>query len=323
MAVNVQEIRKRLSTVLGDENLANEYLLRFGPKMDIKNIKKLKEEKKAETREEDGPGDDPIYEIKVKCPVCGMEGIVSYELRAKSQTTTYNKFMVPQYEGAMGYRTVDYARIAVTVCPRCLFASPDKKDFVSSSTTVKNIPSQIPQNTIMTLQERIGERKAFLKGVSDPAAFFKRPRSNNAAILSYRLALLRANVEAYYEAPFSYYKMGAYVLKIAHVMKDGGKNNEDSLLEAVSYLADSFRLSNSPSEEIEYQSLYTIVALYLKLGNDKKASSYLGVFDRIQNDLKGRMREDPSIKLNAIEKWSTRTKDLWEDRQNPDLFKDC
>lgn len=322
MPIDVQEVKRRLNTLLEDENLANEYIRRFGPKLDIKNIKKFKDTKKAKLRLDEGEGEDPIYEVKLKCPVCNFDNVICYELRAKSQQITYNKFMVPIYSGAMGYRMVDYTLIAVNVCSRCLFASPDKKDFIYSTGNRSNM-SQIPPNTLITLQERIGERKALLKSVTDPGGYFKRPRDDDAAILSYRLAIMRAGVEAYYEAPYSYYKMGAYALKIAKIIKDGGGNNEDTLGEALEYLSDCFKLSNAPSEDIEYQTIYTIIALNMRLKNESKAASYLGVFDKITADLKRKMREDPKIILTYVDKWTQRAKSLWEDRDNPLLFKDC
>jgi len=323
MPIDAQEVKRRLMSLLEDENLANEYIRRFGPKLDIKNIKKLKDSKKFQLREEEQTGEDPVYEISVKCPVCNFDKIVGYELRAKSQQVTYNKFMVPLYQGAMGYRTVNFSRLAVIVCPRCLLASADKKDFISTSPTSKNAPSQIGPNIILTLQERIGERKALLRSVTDSSSYFHRPRMDDAAVLSYRLAIMRASVEAYYETPYSYYKMGAYSLKVAQLIRDAGGNNEETLKEALDYFSDAFRLSNSPSDEIEYQTIYTIVTLHLRLGNEQKAASYLGVFDRIGMELKKKMREDPKLNSIALDKWQQRTKALWEDRSDPDLFKMC
>ncbi len=323
MPIDVQEVKRRLMSLLEDENLTSEYIRRFGPKLDIKNIKKLKDAKKFQLREEEQTGEDPVYEILVKCPVCNFDKITGYELRAKSQQVTFNKFMVPLYQGAMGYRTVNFSRLAVIICPRCLLGSVDKKDFVSASPTAKNAPSQLNPNVILTLQERIGERKALLKSVADVSSFFGRPRTDDAAILSYRLAIMRAGIEAYYETPYSYYKMGAYSLKIAQILRDSGGNNEETLKEALDYFSDAFRLSNSPSEEIEYQSIYTIVALHMRLRNEQKAGSYMGVFDRILAEMKKKMREDPKINTICVEKWQQRTKALWEDRDNPDLFKFC
>ena len=305
MTINVVEVKRRLNALLNDENLVNEYIRQFGPAIDIKNIKAVKEAKtKSLMTPDEGIGDDPIFEIQVICPVCNREGIVCYELRAKSQQIVKNKFLAPGYEGASGFKTVDYSFLAVTVCPRCLFASPDKKDWSRSEGDTK---SQIPGNAIITLQERIGERRTLLKAVSDVESYFKRPRIKEAAIVSYQLAISRAHVEAFYEQPYALYKLGAYSLRIAKILKEAGNDNREVLREALGYYEEAFRTSNCPSEEIEMQVIYSIVALCLKLEDPKKANSYIAVFANLHNDRVVEMKNNPKLNLILIDKGTEQT----------------
>jgi uncharacterized protein (DUF2225 family) len=320
MAIDVVEVKRRLGALLNDANLVNEYIRQFGPSIDIKNIKAIKEAKaKSIMTPDEGVGDDPIFEINVICPVCGREGIVCFELRAKSQQILKNKFLVPSYEGASGFKTVDYSYLSVSVCSRCLFASPDKKDW---NRPEGNTKSQVPSNVIMTLQERIGERRTLLKSVSDTEGYFKRPRSKDAAVDSYQLAISRAHVEAFYEQPYALYKLGAYSLRIAKILKDAGADNREMLREALGYYEEAFRTSNCASEEIEMQVIYSIVALCLKLEDPKKANSYIGVFGNLHNDRVIEMKNNPKLNLILIDKWTEKAKQLWEDRDRADLFKD-
>jgi uncharacterized protein (DUF2225 family) len=317
MAIDVVEVKRRLLSLLNDANLVNEYLRQYGPTLDIKHIKSIKDARaKTTLAAEEGTGADPVFEIKVTCPVCGMEDIVCYELRAKSQQILKNKFLVPSYEGTGEYRTVDYTILAVTVCPRCLFSSPDKKDWSRDEEK-----TQLPSNVIMTLQEKIGERKAILKTVSDVKSYFLRPRSTDAALVSYQLAMARARVEAWYEQSYALYKLGAYTLRIAKIIKDTGGDNREALREALGFFEEAFRTSNCPSEEIEMQVIYTIVALNLKLGDQKKANSFIGVFTNLHNSRVVEMKEDPKLQLIIIDKWADKAKFLWEDRDREDLFK--
>jgi uncharacterized protein (DUF2225 family) len=317
MAIDVVEVKRRLLSLLNDANLVNEYLRQYGPTLDIKHIKSIKDARaKSTLAAEEGTGADPVFEIKVTCPVCGMEDIVCYELRAKSQQILKNKFLVPSYEGTGEYRTVDYTVLAVTVCPRCLFSSPDKKDW-----TRDEEKTQLPSNVIMTLQEKIGERKAILKTVSDVKSYFLRPRSTDAALVSYQLAMARARVEAWYEQSYALYKLGAYTLRIAKIIKDTGGDNREALREAMGFFEEAFRTSNCPSEEIEMQVIYSIVTLNLKLGDQKKANSFIGVFTNLHNSRVMEMKEDPKLQLIIIDKWADKAKFLWEDRDREDLFK--
>ncbi len=321
MTVNVAEVKKRLQGLLQNNNMVNEYIRQYGPTIDIKNIKAIKQRHAQSVRQpESGEGEEPVFEITVKCPVCNQNDITCYELRAKSQQVTYTKFLAPRYEGALGYRTVDYGSISVTVCPRCFFASPDKKDFTRPSPGGGEVKSQVFSNVIMTLQERIGERKALLKYISDYQSFFKRPRTDEAAIASYKLAMMRAKIEAWYEQPYSFYKLGAYSLRIAQIIKDSGGDNREMLREALGYLEEAFRTSNCPAEEIEMQVIYLIVALYLKLGDFKKANSYIAVFANLRTNRLAEMKENPKLSSATIDKWNDKAKTLWEDRDREDLF---
>ncbi|MBN1578373.1 MAG: DUF2225 domain-containing protein [Chitinispirillaceae bacterium] len=325
MTIDVAEVKRRLLVFLNDQNLVNEYIRQFGPSIDIKCIKEIKETKSSALQSSDtaGAGDDPLYELQVKCPVCNKENVTRYELRAKSQQITQNKFLVPLYNGAPPYRTVDYTTVAVTVCPRCLFASPDKKDFNHAGLAGQGEnKSQLIGNVIMTLQEKIGERKAVMKSGCDCKSYFNRNRTGEAAIDSYRLAMLRARVEAWYEQPYSYYKLGAYSLRIAKITKDAELDNRQPLREALHYFEEAFRTSNCPSEEIEMQVIYTIVALHMKLDDHKKANSYLGVFNNLLTTRKAEMRENQKLSTTLINRWMGKAKFLWEDRENKELFKE-
>ncbi len=325
MTIDVSEVKKRLHALLNDANLVNKYIRRYGPNIDIKHIKEIKKARDTTTAtlENEAEGKDPVYILHVRCPICNQDEIECHELRAKSQQVLQNKFLVPSYEGALGYRTVDYSGLAVTICPRCLFASPDKKDFARPAPSGQGVvKSGLISNVIMTLQERIGERRAVLNYVSDPKAYFARPRNEEAAIASYRLAMKRAFVEAWYEQSYAYYKLGAYALRIAKLIKDGGGNNDEILREAVGYFEEAFTLSNCPSEEIEMQVIYTIIALYLKLGDPKKANSYIAVFANLKTHREGEIRDNPALSTVAIDKWNDKARTLWEDRNEPDLFKD-
>ncbi len=324
MAINVADVKKRLLALINDPNLVNEYIRSYGPKIDIKNIKAIKEKKSQSILiEEEGEGIDPIFELQLQCPVCNQHDIVCYELKAKSQQIIYNKFIVPTYKGASGHRTINYTIIYTTVCPRCLFASPDKNDFNRSGHSgVGSGKSQLSNNIIMMLQEKIGERKALLKSVTDYEQFFERPRTFEAAITSLRLSMLRAHVEAWFESPYSYYKLCSYSLRIAKIIKDSGGDNREVLREALGFAEESFRTSNNPSEEIEMQVVYLIFSLYLKLGDQRNANSYLQVFSNLKNTRLAEMKSDAKLNTVSIDKWEGKAKFLWEDRDLEDLFKE-
>ena len=318
------EVKRRLLILMKDVNLVNEYIRHYGYTINVKHIKEIKDRASGALTEPEAAvedGEDPVFETLVNCPVCGRNKIVRYELRAKSQQMQQTVLLVPIYTGAKGYQTADYTRHAVTVCPDCLFASPDKKDFSFMSVTGKGEEkSALPSSVLSTLREKTDERKILLAPVTKFENFFKKPRALDVVIDTYKLAIARAQVEAWYEQPYSYFKLGSYALKIAHLKKIGKGDDTETLTEALKYFEEAFRKSNCPSEDVELQCLYLIIALKIRLNDHTSANSYLTVFSKLMNERNEEMRTKPSLNTTCIEKWQDKSRYLWEERDNPDLF---
>src|SRR4051812_13794663 len=316
-------VRKKLEVLLKDDALVEKYLRVFGPRLDMGNITKLKQEQIQATSAQGTPGDkdDPTYRIMVKCPICNQAEITCYELKAKSLTSALDKFQVPRYTGVKPFRSLNYSLFAVTVCPSCLFASPDKRDFLTFSVQARTEnKSQLSPFVLDELRKRIDERKKIVPA-NDIAAYFSHPRSIEAGIASYRLAIHRAQAEASLETPLAWYKAGMYGLKIALLLRDTGKDDEKALKESADNLSKSFRNSELKHPELEYQLLYTLAALYLRLGDETQCQSYMGVLDKWKSELAKAALTDPKVNTTHVEKWLDKAKDLWTDRKDPDLWK--
>jgi uncharacterized protein (DUF2225 family) len=264
---------------------------------------------------------DPVFSTSVNCPICGHTGITCYELRAKSQQVVQTTFLVPVYSGTTGYRTVDYTRLSVTVCPMCLFASPDRKNFNYPSFTGKGEePSSLQAGVIISLKEKVEEHKLLLPDALGNVDYFKRERSAQVAIQSYRLAMARAAVEAELQQPYSYFKMASYALKIAYIMKCEGQDDTGTLTEALGLFEASFEKSECPSDELEMQVVYLIVVLFIRLGDFSKANVYLNSFSKLMADRQEAMKKNPSLNTKWIEKWQDKARYMWEERDNPKYF---
>jgi uncharacterized protein (DUF2225 family) len=316
-------VRKKLEVLLKDDSLVEKYLRVYGPRLDMGNIARIKQE---QARAGAGDGtmgdkDDPTYQIKVKCPICNQADIDCHELKAKSLTNALDRFLVPRYTGVKPFRTVNYSLFAVTVCPSCLFASPDKRDFVTYSvqTRTEN-KSQLSPFVLEELRKRVEDRKKLIPA-ADFAAFFAHPRSPEAGIAGYRLAIHRALAEASLETPLAWYKAGMYGLKIALLQRDSGKDDTDILKEAAKYLANSFRASELKHPDQECQLVYLLSALFLRLGDQAQCQSYLGVLEKWKAEIGKGKSQNPEMTLGHVERWLDKAKELWTDREQPDLWK--
>ena len=64
------------------------------------------------------------------------------------------------------------------------------------------------------------------------------------------------------------------------------------------------------------------VTLALLWEEYKKAHPYIGVLDKIRGELAAKSKSDPKINLTFIDNWLNKIKNLWEDRECEDLFKE-
>jgi uncharacterized protein (DUF2225 family) len=276
---------------------------------------------KAKAAEAPLKDQDPVFTTSVNCPICGHPGIECYELRAKSQQVVQTTFLVPVYSGATGYKTVDYTRLSVTVCPMCLFASPDRKNFnYPSFTGNREEPSSLPASVLLSLKDKMEEHKLLLPEALGNVDYFKRERSAQVAIQSYRLATARAAVETELGQPYGYFKMASYALKIAYIMKCEGQDDTGPLTEALNLFKTSYEKSECPSDELEMQVVYLIVVLFIRLGDFSQANVYLNSFSKLMADRTEAMKKNPALNTKWIEKWQDKARYMWEERENPKYF---
>ena len=323
----------KLTTLLGSERMVEEYLRRYGEIVNehyIEQIKSSFEEKKTKGIKAVAgqTGDDPVFEVLVQCPACNREDVVSYQLRSKSQTIKETLFLVPQYSGFGRYFPVDYNLLQTTVCPECLFASPDPKDWSSKSKfTGKVAESQLSDLTKLMAEIRNQEldRKSKFPAIKGDLSYFSRPRSYEKAIESIKLSMMRAELEARYHVLAVDYKFGAYYLKIADIEKKQNKEYKPTLKRAEEYFTASAIKSDVPSVSLEMMSIYQVVALNLYLGNKTKAAEF---FKITKNSLRQRelaLKEDSTMEnraaLSDVKKWDTKITHLWEYRDDEDFWK--
>jgi uncharacterized protein (DUF2225 family) len=322
MGLDDKLVRKKLEVLLKDEMLVQKYLRIFGPRLDMNNIVKLKQEQ-AKAGPEGGQGDkdDPTYQIKVKCPICTQGDLICYEVKAKSLTAAPDRFLVSRYTAVRPFKTLNYSLYSVTVCPACLFASPDKKDFITHSVQARTeVKSQLTPYVLDELRKRVDERKKVVNA-ADFTAFFAHPRSIEAGMACYRLCIHRAMAEAGLETPLAWYKAGMYALKIAMFLRDSGKDDTDILKEASGYLSKSFRNSELKVPELEYQLVYILAALFLRLEDQTQCQSFMGVLEKWKGEQEKASKDNPAINPAHVTRWVDKIKELWTDRETPDLWK--
>jgi uncharacterized protein (DUF2225 family) len=323
MGLEDKLVRKKLEILLKDPALIESYLRMHGPKLDMRKIEALKESRvQAAPAALLGAKDDPVFQIRVKCPVCGQADLLAQELKSKTLSMTFDRFMTPRYQPMKGFRPLNYSLASVTVCPQCLFASPDKKDFITHSVETKSEnKSQLGPHALEELKNKTEERKLLLPGIPDFAQFFAHPRSVNAAVLSYKLAVQRAVVEQSFSIVLSWYKAGMYCLKIALLQRDAGQSDDEPVRAAAKHLKASFSRNEAPTPDLECQLLYIIVALHIRLGDFNEAQSYFNVLDKMKRPPPDGGTDGKGGIPASLERWLDMARDLLADRENPGIWK--
>lgn len=324
MTQHDDEVRNKLSIFFhADQDRIDLYLQKFGYELSMGHINDIRNLSPAEIKAELPPpetGDDPTYVIEVECPVCHQNHIQCVELKAKSLKVIQNQFGAPIYQGGNGYRNYNYNLNAVTVCPKCLFASPDHKDFRCYSPFSKTwTGSQLSALTLMELVQTMGERLTMVEGDPYRNELQKNPRSLGAALLSYRLAMERSEVEKRNGVCLAYFKKGMYWIKIALLHSQKGEDDTPALELALQELIEAFRRSDINAASQEFQLLYTISALYLRLGQTKECRQYMTILDQIKNDFATGKRKDKENQVSLMQ-WVEKAQQLWDERESGDLW---
>ncbi len=321
-------VRRRLKVMLGSDALVEEYITRFGFRIDALKIQTLQSEHEKpkvvvlpEVLPEETAADDPVFIVFLKCPSCYLMHIPSYDLKAKSLQVLTDRFGMPHYRKAGRFQVVDYNTLQVTICPQCLYASPDKRDFIARDPARGvELPARLHQGELAAILAVADERATWVAdhGLDVQQHLMVRNRTPQAGIAAYELAIMRARIEFSRNVPFSAFKMAGYALKQATIALVHGLEPKDYYKQALQNYLACFERSNAPGFQYDGQILYQIVALGMRLGDIDLAGQYIGVFDRTKSRVEAANVEPPV--QQAFDRSYAQAREIWADRENPDLF---
>lgn len=314
--------------MLGNDQLVETYITNFGYRIDgqkVEALKKAHEAAKQAIQEEAASGesaaDDPIFTVFLKCPACYLAHLPSYDLKAKSLQVLTDRFGMPHYFKTSRFQAVDFNLQTVTICPQCLYASPDKHDFITRDPARgSEVPARLHQGELAAILASADQRNTW---VAEQKLDILRDlvvpnRTPAAGIAAYELAIMRSQIESMRNVPFSVYKMGGYSLKQATIAQSYGMDPLPWYRKALQHYLSCFERSNAPGFQFDGQVLYLILVLGVRLGNLDVAGSYLGVLDRTKSRV-----EAANIDLQTrqiFEHWYSSAREVWSERENPDLF---
>ncbi len=264
----------------------------------------------------------PIMTAIITCPVCDRDNVIFYSLKAKSLASKQNVFSIPIYLDTPKYVYVDYNDYTFSVCPDCYFTSANKKEFIymDSIIGVKNKTTLLPK-VLQHWKENPKEIEDILADNFVDETSFKEPRTDEGIISSYKLAIYKTSLEIKYKIPYSNLRRGKIYLKLFYTSRKlYKKDNEDILKLALEDFEYVFKESDFPEISYEYELLYLIAAIYMRLGDEAKATSYMKVFDQTKANILQKAKADQRINTSEVVKWLTRAKDLWQERSDNNVW---
>lgn len=332
------EARKLLLNYFGQNEMMTDCYLRvYGTKIDNKAIQDIKRQVLAVGFKPDmvaqiaAHKDDvaipqkmratesAVYTIEIGCPCCRQKGIKHQELRAASLAVKYDAFLAPVYFQSGKYEALNYLTCAVAVCPRCLFASPDKGDFVQFNLTKRQfVQSQVSPGVLSELHDSWPQRKELQESlVPGQIDFFACPRPFPVAMLAYKLADFRAMIEAESKVPFAIFKRANYWVRLSLLARQSGEDGMPELEQALEFYKNAFYLTDFPSSAAEFQACFVLFSIYLRMGKLKEARDYIGVLELSKKNIAD--RKDPNA-ARILDHWLESAKRRWEDKENPNLW---
>jgi two-component system cell cycle response regulator DivK len=233
-----------------------------------------------------------------------------FVLRTGKIQTDTSFYDLPVYRSAVaGADYIDYHRLGVAVCPRCLFASNNPAYFADPAER-KGASHEHTAAARAAVAAATGARIQMAGEL--PREFFTEERSLEGAIKSYELAihaattLLESNRHA---MSVELLRLGNYHLRLAYLHEVACAGNDvraAHFTAAYDWLREAFTVL--AGAEL-FKTIYQLVALAISFGNDRAAYQYVSRLSELERD--------PTVAPEdraALDRYLARCRRAWEDR---------
>lgn len=257
-------------------------------------------------------GNNSILARAVACPF-HEEAVTftQYTLRSGRIRTETDILDITQYvEPLRGADFCDFNLLAVSVCPKCLFAT-NNPDYFRRPNEPKHKPHEFDEATWAAVVGGAEQRRASVGAALDEA-FFTHTRSKDGAVLSYRLAMQCS--ELLYKAnklqfPIELVRAANHHLRLGQFIKQGGGGDakvRGEFAVAFKQLQEAFAIVQGPPF---FKAAYQLAVLAIYLHEDKQAMQYINRLQLI--DREGKV--SPEHKT-ALQSYLGRAQTAWQDR---------
>lgn len=250
----------------------------------------------------DGPDDQP-YETHIKaCYVCGYDKVKVYRPKKGATTEDWSNGLYPLYNSVPPYQDWDFLKTFVSVCPSCLFASSDPKDF-SLRGLENEYPYKMDAKKVLTMGMSARKRLIGSNAELDEDTRFDKPNRDLELVLdSLRLAEKCANGLVLGDKKTAYSEIGLYCSLQAMLTPN---MKQEKLREALVSFNDQLKIVET-NREIIVMAYYFKIALHIALGESIAANEEKEQLEHFY------LKNNPDAASHVEREWNLRLLNVWK-----------
>lgn len=193
----------------------------------------------------------PFHVSKKRCFICGYQKVNVFLPIANGMFEDWGRGVLPSYSPKNGYEEWDWLKTMVSVCPYCLFASSDPKDFADNEDA--NYPYNEESKKILARSISIRKRLVPEALEIDPR-FDHAHRDRETVLVSLILAEKCCNGLILAGKPGAYSQSGFYSTLIGAI-----QNSEEKYQEALVSFKNELKHKDSPRRVLVRTHFFCIV----------------------------------------------------------------
>jgi CheY-like chemotaxis protein len=261
---------------------------------------------------------DQAYIVHIRtCYFCGCEHVNFFVPRKEAYEESWNNGLFPVFIPKEGFQKWDFMRTMIAVCPSCLFASHDIKDFAVDANHT-SFPYSGDAKRI--LSRGIATRKKMI-GIESTETAFSNPNRNMQRVMeSFLLAEKSGNGLVVGDKEGVYCDIGFYTALRAAIRYSQTQDKiayQNELRICIELFMNQLKVHNM-SRITRAKTYYFLIVLNIATGTSIKANEHKGELETFYRKIGGTDDAAPEERV-----WNERLLHIWKEGINTDMVRTC
>ncbi|GHV17010.1 hypothetical protein AGMMS49938_17510 [Fibrobacterales bacterium] len=261
---------------------------------------------------------DQPYTIHVRtCYFCGCDHVNFFVPRKEGYEESWSNGLYPVYTAKDNFTKWDFMRTMVAVCPSCLFASYDIKDFAVDS---RHTTFPYSGDAKRILARGIATRKKMVNVENIETAFTNPNRNLNRVTDTFQLAEKCGNGLVIGDKEGVYCDIGFYTAMYAVIRYSQNQDKfefQNNLRDSLELFMNQLKIQ-SMTRVTRAKTYYFIIALNMATGASIRANEMKQDLEKFYMKIGG--ADDATFEERL---WNERLLHIWKEGVNPEVLRDC